>query len=687
MIVKKSSPKNKRLQKNFIWNLIGSSLYSFTSLVFLIVVTRINGIDEAGIFTFAFSNACVFQIIGTYAGRSYHVTEKKRSFNDSVYFYNRIISVIVMVMLGLAFAMIRGYTDIKLSVVFLLIVYKALDAVAEIMYGIMQKQDRLDQVGISLLLKAVIGVIAFGVVDYFTKSIVFSSLALVITNLIIMICYDYFAIKKLGFTIGKSDWKRVLRLFGSGFFAFIFALLAQYLFSAPKYSIDTHSSESSQAIYGIISMPATVMILAANLLVHPFLLKIDEYVKNGDKKGLDRLILKLFGATTLFGLIATLAGALLGKPFFQLIYGVDVSEHILSLVFILIGGTAFGLSFIVSNVLTAMRKTAIQAGIYIVVSIIAFIASYALVSNLDVFGGCIAYLVSMVALLVIYMIVYQVKCDKYLKASYCDESILKSVKHTFVVLAYKESKYLESCIKSTLNQTLPTNVIIFTTTPNQRIKSLAKKYGLTLKIGKHSSIGGDFDAALNATHSDLVTIAHQDDIYDPEYAEQIAKSFLANQGKKVQIIFSDYYEIRGNNKTYHNTNLMIKRVLLTPLKIDFLSNKKWAKRFVLKFGNAISCPAVTFNMKAVHLPLFECDMICNVDWQAWEKLSNQKGSFIFINRPLMGHRIHAESETSKTIESDLRSKEDYVIYQRFWPKKIAKMLTKAYKNSEKSNNS
>lgn len=37
--------------------------------------------------------------------------------------------------------------------------------------------------------------------------------------------------------------------------------------------------------------------------------------------------------------------------------------------------------------------------------------------------------------------------------------------HTFVVLAYKESSYLEECIKSVLNQKYPSKVVIATSTP------------------------------------------------------------------------------------------------------------------------------------------------------------------------------------------------------------------------------
>lgn len=69
--------------------------------------------------------------------------------------------------------------------------------------------------------------------------------------------------------------------------------------------------------------------------------------------------------------------------------------------------------------------------------------------------------------------------------------------HTFVVLAYKESEYLEDCIKSVLNQKYPSKVVIATSTPNDYIKNIANKYSLEILINQNPSqgIGYDFDFA------------------------------------------------------------------------------------------------------------------------------------------------------------------------------------------------
>ena len=47
--------------------------------------------------------------------------------------------------------------------------------------------------------------------------------------------------------------------------------------------------------------------------------------------------------------------------------------------------------------------------------------------------------------------------------------------HTFAVCAYKESPYLENCLKSLKNQTVKSSIIMTTSTPNVFIKSLAEK--------------------------------------------------------------------------------------------------------------------------------------------------------------------------------------------------------------------
>ena len=85
--------------------------------------------------------------------------------------------------------------------------------------------------------------------------------------------------------------------------------------------------------------------------------------------------------------------------------------------------------------------------------------------------------------------------------------------------------------------------------------------------------------------------------------------------------------------------------------------------------------------KKIFKPGFRSDE----DWEAWEMLSKRQGSFVYLNEIQMYHRIHEESETSVILGDNARNEEDYIMFRKFWPVQIAKLLAKVYAKSEKSN--
>ena len=254
--------------------------------------------------------------------------------------------------------------------------------------------------------------------------------------------------------------------------------------------------------------------------------------------------------------------------------------------------------------------------------------------------------------------------------------------HTFVICAYKESEYLEECIKSLLEQTVKSNIIMETSTPNDYIKNIANKYNLPLVINEgEKGIAQDWNYGVSQTKTDYVTVAHQDDIYEKNYLEEIVK--YLEKKKDFIIAFTDYREIKNGETIPLNTNLKIKKILLFPLRIS--KKSKFAKRFSIAFGSSICCPSVTVNTKILGKTPYETKLHCNVDWDSWYEMSKVKGRFLYINKELMKHRIHEESETSNQIKNHGRLEEDLIMFKKFWPTPIAKFLMKYYSKAIKTN--
>lgn len=254
--------------------------------------------------------------------------------------------------------------------------------------------------------------------------------------------------------------------------------------------------------------------------------------------------------------------------------------------------------------------------------------------------------------------------------------------HTFMVCAYQESEYLEELLISLKNQTVKTNIAIATSTPNVYIQTLAEKYGLTVNINTGvKGIAGDWNFAIRAAKTPLVTIAHQDDIYEPDYAEKMLKAL--NRAEQPMIAFSRYAELRNGKKVYQNRLLNVKKYLLLPMKLS--ESSIFLRRLSLSFGNAICCPAVTYVRDLMLDHPFDSAFQNSLDWNQWEKLSKLKGSFLYVDEPLMCHRIHQASTTSEMIQNKTRMNEDFEIFCRFWPRPFAKLISKVYSTSEKSN--
>ncbi len=254
--------------------------------------------------------------------------------------------------------------------------------------------------------------------------------------------------------------------------------------------------------------------------------------------------------------------------------------------------------------------------------------------------------------------------------------------HTFVVCAYKESPYLEDCIKSVLNQKVKSNVIMSTSTPNEYIKNMAEKYNIDLYVNNgEKGIGQDWNFGISNVKTDYVTIAHQDDIYKENYLEEIVNNI--NKGIDFVIAFTDYREVKNGQEIPLTRNLKIKKILLFPLRK--FRKSKFIKRRILSLGAAICCPSVTINTKIAGKTPYKTELKCDLDWDTWDKMTQYNENFLYIPKELMQHRIHEESETSNLIENNVRLEEDLLMLKRYWPSPIAKFIMRFYKKAVDTN--
>jgi len=257
--------------------------------------------------------------------------------------------------------------------------------------------------------------------------------------------------------------------------------------------------------------------------------------------------------------------------------------------------------------------------------------------------------------------------------------------HTFVILAYKTSAYLEDCILSLMAQTVKSRIIIATSTPCTFIHNIAQKYDIPVIINENSTgMASDWTLALNYPDTRYVTLAHQDDVYLPDYA---CKSIEKAQHFPSSIItFSDYMELRDESLQRNNMLLMVKRLILF-FFYTFKNNLSSAvvTRFLLSCGNPVCCPSIMYNMKNIGYLTFNDDFVMNTDWEATLRLARMPGDFIYVNQKLMLRRIHGDSETTHALTTRKRQEEDLIMFSTLLPGWARKVVSRMYAAGYKYN--
>lgn len=268
--------------------------------------------------------------------------------------------------------------------------------------------------------------------------------------------------------------------------------------------------------------------------------------------------------------------------------------------------------------------------------------------------------------------------------------------HAFAICAYKESPYLEACIRSLTLQTVKTDIILCTSTPCPYIDNLAKKYRIPVFVREgESNIREDWLFAWRTAGKDhsLVTIAHQDDKYHKDYAKTLLSMW--DRYPDMTVFASDYVVLKTAERqmpdgTFYPVETeavagdrvrFVKKVLRLPLRLRFLADRQWIKRSVLMFGNSICCPSCTYNHDRIGGVMFLSEYGFALDWDNLWTLAGEPGRFLCVEKPLLAYRVHDGATTKRCIEDNRRSADEAAMFAKIWPRWMTAVLMRFYKKA------
>jgi Membrane protein involved in the export of O-antigen and teichoic acid len=399
----------QNIKRDYFWNSLGSTVSSFVAVILLIIVTRINGIDDSGLFSFAFGMIWIFYALALYGGRNYQVTDAKSQFSSREYIILKIATSVIALVVAIIFVLINQYDYNKSSLIIALVLYKIAEAIADALYGVLQRNNKLYIAGISLTLRAVVSMVVFLIVDFLTHNLLLSAISLTIVSFSFLFFFDYMAVvrtEKIKIFSGTlrqyiHDSKIIIK---KNITVFLVGVLPIIILNIPRYLIDIFHQEQ-QGHYGILILPASFVAMLASFIIAPHLVKISELYKNKKNDEIKNIMGKIFGIIVAIGAVATVLAWLVGTWMLTLVFGVDLSNFDTALAIVVAGGVIYAMFTITSVLLLTMRHLKEQVIIYLITLIMVSTAGVFVVDSFAITGAAWLYAVlNTFQLFVLYLI-------------------------------------------------------------------------------------------------------------------------------------------------------------------------------------------------------------------------------------------------------------------------------------------
>ncbi|SET96495.1 lipopolysaccharide biosynthesis protein [Lacrimispora sphenoides] len=397
-------------RKNVAWNMIGSLVYAGSSMILTALVNHLIGTEQGGIFGFAFSTFGQQMFLVAYFGmRPLQSTDTSQSYTFSEYRLARFTTCSMAVIFGICYIIFNtlspsaGYTAQKALVVFLMVLYKVLDGFADVYESEFQRNGRLYLTGQAMAFRTLLSVFCFLGTLAVTRELVFSCVVAVLSQGAGILLFDKRMAENVPGMVFTRTPGRQWKLLQDSFLLFLSVFLDGLIFAMAKYAVDARMTSTDNAVFVAIFMPTSVINLAANFVIRPFLTKMSYQWEERNFIELGTCLKKLSGIIFLLTVIALAGAWAIGVPVLGAISNVELKPYKSGLLFIVLGGGFFAVMNLFYYVLVIMKK---QKGIffgYVPVCILSFFLSFWLVGVGGINGAAFSYMLEMLILMLCFM--------------------------------------------------------------------------------------------------------------------------------------------------------------------------------------------------------------------------------------------------------------------------------------------
>ena len=392
----------------YIWFTMGTACFALATLVMTIVISRLLGETQAGMFSVGLSIAQWLVTIAYFEIRTFQVTDVRNEYSFKYYLTLRILMSIITFLASIVYVVFNNYDIQKVIIILLVCLYKISDSIADTFEGEFQKEDRIDISGKSEFYRVFFSILVLIIAVAVSKNLI---LSLIIMNVVaygmIVLLDISIAVKRVSVRM-TGDMKRLWELVKMCIPLAVSTFLSTYIINSSKLSVDRVLGDEAQLYYTAVFMPNMVINLFSGIIFKPMqtAMAVNYYEKK--YKNFWHIISKMILIITGFTFVCEVGAYILGIPVLSWLYGVNLKEYKLTLLLLLLCGGINAINIIFYYVLAIMRKQKYMTILYIIVCLVSFLIMDTMTGKMGLMGASLGYLILvslLAALLLVYIII------------------------------------------------------------------------------------------------------------------------------------------------------------------------------------------------------------------------------------------------------------------------------------------
>lgn len=393
-------------KKQFIWNMLGSGIYSLATVIFVMLAKRLVGEEAGAKFYMAFTTGQMLLTIGYFEIRPFQVTDVKQQYKAKEYFGFRVISSAAMlacaVVVGIVYV-VNGKADAAgFMLIITMCILKMFDGIADVFEGEFQRNDRIDISGMSMAFRTMAIMAVFSIIAWVTRNIYAASAAAAVTGLagteVVAVVWSH-RFEPLSVSFDREKMKS---LFRSTILLFIGSAMCMWLWNGTKYVVEWTLTDRDTLAYGIVFMPTMVINLGSSFVFKPMLTTLARHYEQGEYKAFAKLVAVLVATAVGITVVTLGAGAWLGIPVLSWLYDIELAPYKSVMLVLIAAGGFNAVSILFYYALTVMRlQKEIFAG-YTITFVVSIILPIVMVKAMGIAGAGTSYLIVMMLLTVLF---------------------------------------------------------------------------------------------------------------------------------------------------------------------------------------------------------------------------------------------------------------------------------------------